>query len=255
MGKATFDFTGETALVTGASKGIGREIALQFARAGCSIAAAGRDASDLTSLSEEIRQLGTRCEVKAAELASVRESVEMAEHFLKNMAPIDILINNAGTSYLADLVDLDFDNWDRVLNVNLRAPAVISKFVVREMVKRKKGVVINISSSAGEGAILQHAAYCASKHGLHGLTRVMALELGPHNIRVNAVAPTITLTPLGRQVWGDPVKSKPMLDRIPLGRFSEPEDIAHAVLFLASDQAAMIHGEVLFVDGGMNVSI
>ena len=158
----------------------------------------------------------------------------------------------AGTTYLAELIDLDFENWDRVLNVNLRAPAVISKLVVREMVKRKRGVVVNVSSSAGEGGVLQHAAYCASKHGL---TRVMAMELGPHKIRVNAVAPTITLTPLGRKVWGDPVKSKPMLDRIPLGRFAEPEDIAHAVLFLASDQASMIHGEVLFVDGGMNVSI
>jgi NAD(P)-dependent dehydrogenase (short-subunit alcohol dehydrogenase family) len=255
MGKATFDFSGEIALVTGASKGIGREIALQFARSGCGIAAAGRDAADLKSLAEEIGQLGVRCEVRAAELASVEESAALAEHFLEAMAPIDILINNAGTTYLADLVDLDFAHWDRVLDVNLRAPAVISKLVVREMVKRKRGVIINISSSAGEGGIVQHAAYCASKHGLHGLTRVMALELGHHGIRVNAVAPTITLTPLGRQVWGDPVKSKPMLDRIPMGRFAEPEDIAHAVLFLASDQASMIHGEVLFVDGGMNTSI
>jgi NAD(P)-dependent dehydrogenase (short-subunit alcohol dehydrogenase family) len=142
-----------------------------------------------------------------------------------------------------------------VIQVNLRAPALIAKLVVREMVQRRRGVVVNISSTAGEGGIEQHAAYCAAKHGLHGLIRVMAMELGRYNIRVNAVAPTITLTPLGRKVWGDPEKSKPMLARIPLGRFAEPEDIANAVLFLASEQASMIHGEVLFVDGGMNDSI
>ena len=255
MGAVTFNFSGETALVTGASKGLGREIAIQLARAGCNIAATGRDAQELGSLATEIRELGARCEIKPAELACEKETTEMVNYFLETMPPIDILINNAGTTFLDEVVDLDFTHWDTILNVNLRAPALISKLVARQMVKRKKGAIINISSIAGCSGVEKHAAYCSSKHGLHGFTRVMALELGRYNIRVNAVAPTIILTPMGQKIWGDPERSKPMVARTPLGRLAKPIEVADAVLFLASDGASMIHGEVLVVDGGMGASI
>jgi NAD(P)-dependent dehydrogenase (short-subunit alcohol dehydrogenase family) len=254
MGSATFDFNGEMALVTGATKGIGRAIALHLARAGCRVAATGRNEEELRSLADEIQAIGPQCETRAADLADEAQITEMVNHFLGKTA-IDILINNAGTTGLHEVVDLDFTTWDTILNVNLRAPAMISKLVARHMVQRNKGVIVNVSSIAGNGGVEQHAAYCSSKHGLHGLTRVMAMELGRHNIRVNAVAPTIVLTPMGRMVWGDPEKSKPMVDRTPLGRLAEPGEVSSAVLFLASDAASMIHGEVLVVDGGMAASI
>jgi len=255
MGRVTFDFTNQNALVTGATKGLGREIALKLARSGCNIAATGRDKGELDSLSKEITKLGQRCETKAAELSSAEETMEMVKYLISVMAPLDILVNNAATSIIEEIVDLDIDHWNTILNVNLRAPAMISKIVAKEMIKGKKGVIVNVSSSAGWAGVGTYAAYCSSKHGIHGLTRVMALELGRHNIRVNAVAPTIILTPMGQKFWGDPAKSKPILDRIPLGKFAQPGEIADVVLFLASDAASMIHGEVLIVDGGMNASI
>lgn len=121
------------------------------------------------------------------------------------------------------------------------------------MIERGNGAIVNVGSLAGAVALEDHAAYCASKWGLHGLSKVMALELGPSGIRVNAVAPTVVLTPMGRKVWGAPEKGDPMKERIPLRRFVEPSEVADTVLFLLSDAAAMINGDVLMVDGGYSI--
>jgi len=250
-----YDFNGKNALVTGASKGIGREISIQLARAGCNIGAVGRNVEDLDSLVKEIANIGRRCESYAVDLSSADDTLKMAKVMTKMMEPLSILINNAGTTYPEDLVDLKVEHWDMTMAVNLRAPVLISKVVGKDMMKRKEGSIVNISSNAGVGGLEKHTAYCASKFGLHALTKVAALELGPHNIRVNAVAPTVTLTPMGKKVWGDPVKAQPMLDKIPLGKFAIPEDIAQVVLFLISNAASMINGEVLLVDGGINASL
>jgi NAD(P)-dependent dehydrogenase (short-subunit alcohol dehydrogenase family) len=168
---------------------------------------------------------------------------------------IDILVNNAGLSFPEKLVDLDVGHWDTTLAVNLRAPALISQVLARKMIAQKHGAIINISSNACLAGIEEHAAYCASKFGLDGLTKVMAVELGPHNIRVNAIAPTVVLTPMGQQVWGDARKADPVKAKIPLGRFAWPKEITAAVLFLASDACPMIHGETLVVDGGVNARL
>jgi NAD(P)-dependent dehydrogenase (short-subunit alcohol dehydrogenase family) len=240
------------ALVTGATKGIGRDIAKAFAKAGCTVGATGRDEQDLSDLTDEITKHSGQCEIYRADLSNADEAIHMAEHFCTVLYPIDILVNNAGVSWVEKLIDLDVEHWNTILNVNLRAPALIGKVVARQMMERRKGVIINVASLASVTAHVEHAAYCASKFGLHGLTKVMAMELGPFNIRVNAVGPTVVMTPMGKKVWGEPEKSEPMKANIPLGRFAEPEDITHTVLFLASDAAGMINGELILVDGGYN---
>ncbi len=179
----------------------------------------------------------------------------MAEAAVAEAGGIDILINNAGISFPERIVDLDVAHWDTTIAVNLRAPALTTKVVARGMVERGRGVIVNISSNACMAGIDEHAAYCASKFGLDGLTKVMAVELGPHGIRVNAVAPTVVLTPMGTQVWGDAAKADPVKAKIPLGRFLEPKEVTDVVLFLASEAAAMIHGETILIDGGVNARL
>ena len=250
MSGATFDFSGHTALVTGATKGIGRETALALARSGCAIAATGRSPDELESLKSEVARLGRRCEIYPADLGDARAAIAMAEHFCSLLDPISILINNAGVSYPELLVDLEVDHWNATIDVNLRAPALVSQVVARQMVRHRAGSIVNVASMASATALPEHAAYCASKFGLHGLTKVMALELGPSGIRVNAVGPTVVLTPMGVQVWGEPAKGDPMKAKIPLGRFAEVNEAIDAILFLASDAASMISGELLLVDGG-----
>jgi L-xylulose reductase len=135
--------------------------------------------------------------------------------------------------------------------VNVRAALIVSQVVASGMISRGEGgAIVNVSSQSSMVGLVDHAAYCASKGGIDQLTRVMAIELGPHQIRVNAVNPTVTMTPMGEMAWSDPVKSGPMQARIPLGHFAQPLDVAHAVAYLLSAEAAMIHGIMLPVDGG-----
>ncbi len=209
MIQGTDEFRGKTAIVTGATKGIGRDIALSFARAGCHLGITGRNEVELREVADEAGAQGVTCRTRRADLASAAECLEMAEHFAQVFPVIDILVNNAGLSFPEKLVDLDVAHWDTTLAVNLRAPALIGKVIARKMIEQGHGVIINVSSNASLGGIEEHAAYCASKFGLHGLTKVMAVELGPHHIRVNAIAPTVVLTPMGTQVWGDPKKGGP----------------------------------------------
>ena len=251
----TFDFTGQSAIVTGATKGIGRDIALAFAAAGARVAATGRNGEELKSLAKEIEDMGGECLVFAADLADAGECEAMAARFCAQLGVVDILVNNAGLSIPERLLDLDAAHWDTTIAVNLRAPALVTKVVARAMIAAGGGAVVNVSSNACMAGIEEHAAYCASKFGLEGITKVMAVELGPHNVRVNSVAPTVTLTPMGNQVWGDPAKAAPLKARIPLGRFALPAEVSAVVLFLASPAAAMVHGETILVDGGVNAKL
>jgi NAD(P)-dependent dehydrogenase (short-subunit alcohol dehydrogenase family) len=254
-GEITFDFSGKTALVTGATKGIGRDVALAFAESGCSIAATGRNPEALAELAAEVEAKGVKCFTFKADLANAEECFRLAEYFLQETGGIDILINDAGTSFPERIVDLDVQHWDTTLAVNLRAPILITKTIAPHMIESKKGAIVNVSSNAGVAGIEEHAAYCASKFGLLGVTKVMAVELGPFNIRVNAVAPTVVLTPMGTQVWGDPAKADPVKARIPLGRFAYPKEVSDVVLFLSSDASSMINGETVLIDGGVNAKL
>ena len=236
---------GKRALVTGAGKGIGREIAAVLTRCGAEVVAVSRTKQDLDSLAKEIG-----CRTLTADLADPHEALRAAEEALA-AGSVHCLVNNAGISIPQPFVETTTDAFDRTMAVNVRAVMLITQAVARDMIRRGGGgAVVNLSSQASMIGIRDHAAYCASKGALDQLTRVMALELGPHGIRVNAINPTVTLTPMGEMAWGDPKKSGPMLARIPLGRFAKPVHVANAVAYLLSDQADMIHGVALPVDGG-----
>ncbi len=235
------DFQGKRALVTGAGKGIGREIVLQLIECGARVVAVSRRAGDLISLKEQVD-----CETIVVDLSDTA----MAREPAVAAGPIDLLVNNAGVSIPQPFLDATAEAFDATVAVNVRAAFVVSRIVARHMILSKSGAIVNVSSQPSQVALTDHASYCASKGALDQLTRVMALELGPHGIRVNAANPTVTLTPMGEMARSDPAKSAPMLAKIPLGRFASPRDVSSAVTFLLSDYAAMITGATLPVDGG-----
>ena len=235
-------FDGRRILITGAGKGIGRAIAVHLAGQGAHVIALSRSAADLDSLKSEISCETVACDL--ADLAATRDAVKAA-------LPLDYLVNNAGIAELTPFLETELDEFDQVMTVNTKAPMVIAQLAARDMIERGwKGAIVNISSTAAKLGLADHASYCASKAALDALTRVMATELGGQGIRVNSINPTVTLTPMAVKAWSDPQKSEPMMRRIPMGRFVEPEEVAEAVAFLLSDGAAMINGHSLPVDGG-----
>jgi len=245
-----FSLTGKAALVTGATKGIGLDICKVLADAGADIAAVGRDEAGLAEVSREVEALGHKCVTIAADLASAEGPIQAARAALQNFGTIDILVNNAGIALIDTLLEASIEDWDKTMAVNLRAPFLLAKELAPKMIAQRAGKIINISSQAGIVAIDGHAAYSASKGGLNMLTKVMTCEWARHNIQTNAICPTIILTPMGEQVWGDPAKGKPMLDRTPLGRFGKPQEVADLVLYLASHASDLICGETILIDGG-----
>lgn len=240
------DFTGKHVMVTGAGKGIGRATAVMLARRGARVTALSRSAADLDELRGEIG-----CVPIAVDLADAEATRTAARQAL----PADLLVNCAGTTELESFLDVSVENFDLLHAVNTRAPMIVSQEYARDMVKNgRKGAIVNVSSVAAFIGIPDHAAYCASKSGLDGLTRVMAKELGPQGIRVNGIHPTVTLTPMAIKAWSDPDKAAGMLNRIPVGRFAQPDDIAEVILFLLSDEAAMVNGISMPVDGGYMIA-
>jgi len=236
------NFSGQRILVTGAGKGIGRAVATLLAARGASVVALSRSASDLKSLHESIGCETVTCDL--ADLAATRAAVE-------GVLPIDGLVNNAGTTELTPFLDTSLDEFEHIMSVNTKAAMVAAQVVARDMIARgHKGAIVNVSSTAAKLGLADHASYCASKAALDALTRVMAVELGAHGIRVNSVNPVVTLTPMAVKVWSEPEKSGPKLKRIPMQRFVEPEEVASVIAFLLCEDAAMVHGHSLPVDGG-----
>lgn len=241
----SMDFAGKSVLVTGAGKGIGRATAVLLARRGATIVAMTRSPADLESL--------------AAEIGSRSIAVEMSDAVATRIAaaeamPVDFLVNCAGTTTLARFVDASAEDFDAIMAVNARAPMIVAQEYAKAMIASgRKGAIVNVSSVSAFTGFAEHTAYCASKGALDAMTRVMANELGVHGIRVNAVNPVVTLTPMAVKAWSDPAKAGPLLGRIPMERFVEPEEVASAIAFLLGDDAAMINGVSLPIDGGFGI--
>ncbi|SAL21832.1 short chain dehydrogenase [Caballeronia terrestris] len=236
------EFAGKTVLVTGAGKGIGHATVLLMAERGARVIALSRSAADLAALKDEIG-----CQTVCADLADADAAREAA----RSAQPVDLLVNCAGIAELQPFLDTTADKFDLTMAVNVRAALIVAQECARSMIARGvKGSIVNVSSLSATVGLPMHAAYCASKGALDAMTRVMAVELGAHGIRVNTVNPVVTLTPMAEKAWGDPAKSQPMLARIPLQRFVQPLEVARTIAYLLGDDSSMVNGVSLAVDGG-----
>jgi len=235
------DLSGKTALVTGAGKGIGRACAVLLAQAGAHVLAVARTAADLESLARK---------TDAIEPWQADVTDEGFYAALEALPRLDILVNNAGGNRREPFLEVSPENLDFVLGLNLRAAFRTAQSAARVMAPAKRGSIVNTSSQLGHIAMADRSVYTMTKFGIEGLTKAMALELAPLGIRVNAVAPTYIDTPLTRASLEDPDFRQEILDGIPLGRIGKPEEIAAAVLYLASPQSTLVTGHSLLVDGG-----
>lgn len=250
MTSATLDLSGKVALVTGARGDMGHAIALALAQAGADVAVLDREKSAGPGVVEEIQQLGRRAFAVEADLNDVESLPSVVARVEAQLGPIGILVNNAGVNQVEPSFDVTPETWDRLMAVNLRAPFFCAKAVAKGMVERGSGKIINISSEAGLYGLPEHAAYGTSKGGLITLTKILAVEWGPYNVQVNAVCPGATWTSMTRPAMDDPETRATILSRGVAGRICYPEEIAAAVVYLASGAADMIMGQALSIDGG-----
>jgi NAD(P)-dependent dehydrogenase (short-subunit alcohol dehydrogenase family) len=240
---------GRLAIVTGGARGIGREIALTFARAGADLAVADILPQDLAEVSLEIEGLGRKILADKVDVSKASDVTTFVSSVAEAFGRIDILVNNAAYIHYAGFLDFEEKEWDKVMAVSLKGYFLCGQAAAREMVKASRGTIINIASIAGEVGVPMGAAYCTAKGGVISLTKLMATELAAHRIRVNAIAPGVVDTENVRRVVGDDgMRIREAL--VPLGRLGTTQDIAKTALFLASDDADFVSGHIMHVDGG-----
>ncbi len=245
-----FSLAGRKALVTGASKGIGAEIARVFADAGADIVAVARDEAGLAVTAGAVRTHGRRCLTVAADLATPEGPARAARAATDAWGTIDILVNSAGIAQVAPALDLTPADWEATMAVNLRAPFLLAQALAPGMIAQRWGKIVNISSQTGVVALDDHAAYATSKGGLNALTKSLCAEWARHNVQVNAICPTVILTPMGQEVWGAEAKSAPFIAATPLRRFGRPVEVADLALYLASPAAELVNGAIVMIEGG-----
>jgi NAD(P)-dependent dehydrogenase (short-subunit alcohol dehydrogenase family) len=242
---------GRIALVTGAGRGLGRSAAAALAAVGAEVWLVARTAAEIDQAAAEIRAAGGRA---SAHPCDVTDAAALKRTFAA-LPGLDVLVNNAGANIPEPFVDVSEEHLDRLLDLNVRAAFLAAQAAARKMLeapdrKARGGAIINMSSQMGHVGAPNRSVYCLSKHALEGLTKAMAVELAPHNIRVNTVAPTFVETPMTRPMFASPAFRDWAYDRIPLGRLGRPEEVAAAIVFLASPAAALITGTSLVIDGG-----
>ena len=244
-----YELNDKVAIVTGASRGIGKAIAIQLAKCGSKLVLVARNAEALDSVKESINSQGGNAVAMSGDISSLNSFAEIIANTVSKWERIDILVNNAGTACDNIIMRMKEEDWDHVLNVNLKGCFNGIKAVSRPMIKNKNGRIINITSVIGQIGNAGQSNYAASKAGIIGLTKSIAKELGSRNITVNAVSPGYILTDMTDKL-DEEVKEK-MKSSIPLGRLGTPQDVANLVCFLASDEAEYITGQTFNVDGGM----
>lgn len=243
----SFRLDGRRALVTGASSGIGRACAAALAEAGAHVVCAARGADALQETVAALVQAGGSAEALAFDQADLAEM----QTALAGQDAFDVVLNSAGTARHSPALETRPEDYDAVMALNLRGAHFLSALTARAMIEAgRPGSIIHIGSQMGHVGGIDRAVYCASKHGLEGMVKAMAIEWGPYGIRVNTLCPTFTRTPLGEQTLADPARRAWIEDKIKLGRVGEVEDLMGAAVFLASDASALVTGTALKVDGG-----
>lgn len=254
---------GKSAIITGAGRGIGRATALHFAKEGADVLVPDLDLATSEQVAQEIRALGRKGVALQVDVTKAADIQRMVETAVREFGKIDILVNNAGLTLVHYPLDITEAEWDRTMNLNLKALFFCSQAVAREMAKRQSGVILNASSISGRAGKPMMVAYCASKFGVIAVTQGMAMALAKHGIRVNAVAPGIVDTAMWEGIDRDwtTLEGKPLgsvkaarVATIPLGRIETPEDVAKLYAFLASDDASYITGQTYNVCGGLQLN-
>ena len=250
MGNLSVDLNGKVAVVTGAGKGIGRAIALALAKSGAHIFAVSRTLKDLEQLKTEIEKGGGKCAIISCDVQDIEAIGKMINQVDDQVNNIDILVNSAGLNIQAHTLDVTEEQWDKIMNTNLKGAFFTSQAAAKVMKKNGEGRIINITSQMAMVGYYKRAAYCASKGGLTQATKAMAVELAEYDIKVNCVAPTFLKTPLTEPMFEDKEFYNEVINRIPLGKIGTPDDVVGAVLYLASDYAGLVTGSTILVDGG-----
>jgi len=246
-------FENKVVLITGASRGIGKAIAIGLAQAGADIAIASRKISDLEKVAEEIKKMGRKCLPVAAHIGKIEETNNLVKKVMEEFGRIDILVNNAATNpTMASAIDVDDRAWDSIMNLNLKGLFFLSQAVARIMKEKGGGKIINVASIAGITPDIL-SVYSISKAAVIMATKVMAQQWAIYNIRINAIAPGLTKTRFSEALWKNQDILNVAMSRTPLARPAEPEEMVGAVIYLASDASSYVTGQVLAIDGGMTI--